>query len=95
MAVVWLAGAEMTDLLGGRLLCVGIAFGGQELRHRLDREIATLHQPLVVLLDQQRAGEADHRLVVGEDADDVGAAADLLVDALKRIASTAHPERPP
>ena len=37
------------------------------------------------MLDQQRAGEADHRGVVGEDADDVGAAADLAVDALERV----------
>ena len=38
-----------------------------------------------VLLDEQCAGEADHCGVVGEDADDVGAAADLFVDALERV----------
>ena len=39
----------------------------------------------VVLFDQQRAGEPDQGGVVGEDADDVGAAADLAVDALERV----------
>jgi hypothetical protein len=37
------------------------------------------------LFDQQHAGEADQRLVVGEDADDVGAATDFAVDALERV----------
>jgi hypothetical protein len=37
------------------------------------------------LLDQDRAGEADGRRVVGEDPDDVGAASDLAVDALQRV----------
>jgi hypothetical protein len=39
----------------------------------------------VVLLDQQHAGEPDQRRVVGEDADDVGATADLAVDAFERV----------
>jgi hypothetical protein len=39
----------------------------------------------VVLFEQQRAGEADEGGVVGEDPDDVGAAADLAVDAFKRV----------
>ena len=39
----------------------------------------------VVLLDAEHPGEADAGGVVGEDADDVGAAADLLVEALERI----------
>jgi hypothetical protein len=34
-------------------------FGGDE-RHRLGREVAALHEPLVILLEQQRAGEPDH-----------------------------------
>ena len=58
---------------------------GQDERHRLDREVAAADEPLVVLLGQQRAGEPDHGLVVGEDPDDVGAAADLLVDPLQRV----------
>jgi hypothetical protein len=39
----------------------------------------------VVLFAQEGAGEADHGGVVGEDADDIGAAADLLVDPLQRV----------
>ena len=48
-------------------------------------EVAAADEPLVALFDEQHAGEADQRLVVGEDADDVGAAADLAVDALERV----------
>jgi len=48
-------------------------------------EVAAADEPLIVLLDQHRAGEADQRGVVGEDADDVGAPADLAVDALQRV----------
>jgi hypothetical protein len=36
------------------------------------------------LLDAEHPGEADQGAVVGEDADDVGAPADLLVEALER-----------
>jgi hypothetical protein len=39
----------------------------------------------VVLLDAEHPSQADQRLVVGEDPDDVGASADLLVEALKRV----------
>jgi hypothetical protein len=39
----------------------------------------------VVLLDAEHPDQADQRAVVGEDADDVGAAADLLVEALERV----------
>jgi hypothetical protein len=39
----------------------------------------------VVLLDHNARGQPDQRLVVGEDADDVGSAADLAVDALERV----------
>jgi hypothetical protein len=49
------------------------------------REVAAPDEPLVVLLDDDRGGEADQRAVVGEDADDVGAPADLAVDAFERV----------
>ena len=39
----------------------------------------------VVLFDAEHAGEADQAAVVGEDADDVGAPADFLVEALERV----------
>jgi hypothetical protein len=57
----------------------------QDKRETFLGEVAAGDEPLVVLLDQQRAGEADQALIVGEDADDVGAAADLAVDALERV----------
>jgi hypothetical protein len=37
--------------------------------------------PLVILLEEDRADQADDRVLVGEDADDVGATLDLLVEA--------------
>jgi hypothetical protein len=42
-------------------------------------------EPFVVLLDHHGGGEPDQCLVVGEDADDVGAAADLAIDPLERV----------
>jgi len=39
----------------------------------------------VVLLDREHGGQADQGGVVGEDADDVGAAADLAVKPLQRV----------
>lgn len=37
---------------------------------RFLREVAAADEPLVVLFDQQRAGEADRATVVGEDPED-------------------------
>jgi hypothetical protein len=48
-------------------------------------EVAAPDEPLVVLLDHRRSGEANEGAVVGEDVDDVGAAADLAVDPLERV----------
>jgi len=39
--------------------------------HGFGGEVAALDDPLIVLFGEQRAGEADHRGVVGEDSDDV------------------------
>jgi len=52
-----------------------VACGGLE---RLDAHVALGDRPLVGLLGQERADQADDRLAVREDADDVGAPADLL-----------------
>jgi hypothetical protein len=41
--------------------------------------------PFVVSFDQDGAGEAEQGGRVGEDADDVGAALDLLVQPFQRI----------
>jgi hypothetical protein len=45
----------------------------------VDSEVTALFGPLVVLLGQDGADQPDQRCPVGEDADDVGAAADLPV----------------
>jgi hypothetical protein len=45
-----------------------------------------------VLLGEDGADEADDRVAVGEDADHVGAAADLAVEALVRVVG---PDLPP
>ena len=71
------------DLLLDLLVYVTVSFSEDE-RDRLGREIAAPDQPLVVLLDAQHPGKADEALVVGEDADEVGAPADLAVEALDR-----------
>ena len=42
-------------------------------------------EPFVVLFDDDAGREADEGAVVGEDADDIGSAADLAVDPLERI----------
>jgi hypothetical protein len=46
--------------------------------------LAALEPPLVVLLEQHGADEADHGGFVREHADDVAAALDLGVEALQR-----------
>jgi hypothetical protein len=57
----------------------------EDLADALGAEVAAADKPFVVLLDAEHAGEPDQRSVVGEDADDVGASADLLVEALERV----------
>ena len=48
-------------------------------------EVAVADEPFVVLFDHDAGGEPDQRAIVGEDADDVGAAADLAVDPFERV----------
>jgi hypothetical protein len=56
-----------------------------EFGHALDLHVAVLELPFVVLLEEDGADEADDAVLVGEDADDIGAALDLLVQPLQRI----------
>ncbi len=70
---------------------------GERLRLRLllsglDGHVAADHGPVVVELAEHRADQADDALAVGEDADDVGAAADLAVEPLLRVVG---PDLPP
>jgi hypothetical protein len=47
-----------------------------------------MDEPLVVLLDEQAGREPQQRGVVGVDANDVGPACDLEVDALERVGAS-------
>ena len=74
--------AERVEVGCGHLLVVvgdtdGVGFG-----EGVESEVAALLGPFVVLLGQDGADEPDNGASVGEDADDVGAAADLAVEAL-------------
>ncbi len=46
---------------------------------------SSLDRPFVILLEQDRPNEPDYRVLVGEDADDVGAPLDLAVEAAEAI----------
>jgi hypothetical protein len=77
-------GAERRDVAGGDLLGGGGGIGdggdagpGEDFQ----AEVAAAFGPLVVLLGQDRADQADQGVAVGEDADHVGAAADLPAQA--------------
>ena len=50
----------------------------------LEADVAALFGPLVVLLGEHGADGPDQGVAVGEDADDVGAAADLAVEPFLR-----------
>ena len=54
----------------------------------VESEVAAGLGPFVVLFGEDRADEADDGVAVGEDTDDVGAAADLAVEALVGVAGT-------
>jgi hypothetical protein len=58
---------------------------GEGLRDRFGAHVAAGDGPFVVLFGEDGADEPDDRRAVGEDADDVGAAADLLVQPLERV----------
>ena len=74
------------------LACQSDCHGGQadggivaDLGQGFQRHVTTLQGPLVVLLEQQGADQAIDSRFIGEDADDVGTAFDLTVEALQRI----------
>ena len=59
---------------------VGAGEDGAGSGEGVESEVAAAFDPFVVLLGEHRADQADDGAAVGEDADDVGAAADLLVE---------------
>ena len=69
----------------GHLLCgvSGVGDGSDAAAGEdVEAEVAAAFGPFVVLLGEDGADEADDRVAVGEDADHVGAAADLAVEPL-------------
>jgi hypothetical protein len=79
----WLA--SFRDLtargLSGVRLVTSDAHGEPGAVEDVEAEVASAFGPFVVLFGQDGADEADQGVAVGEDADDVGAAADLAVEA--------------
>ena len=57
--------------------------GVGEMGEGLKAHAALGDGPLVVVLEHERANQADHGVVVWKNADHVGAALDLAVDALR------------
>jgi len=84
---LWLC-AERWDVGVRGYLHAGIGAGGGEgdagAGEDVEAEVAAAFGPFVVLFGQDRADEADQGVAAGEDADDVGAAADLAVEPLDR-----------
>jgi len=64
------------------LLRVGDDEGEAGLGEDVEAEVTAAFGPFVVLFGQDRADETDQGVTVGEDPDDVGAAADLPVQTL-------------
>ena len=58
-----------------------LADGGEGFQ----RHVTSCDRPFIVLLQHQRANETPDRRLVGKDADHIGTALDLFVEALKRI----------
>ena len=57
-----------------------------QCRHRFKRHVASaLHGPFVALLQEDGLDEPDDGVVVGEDADDLGAPFDLAVEPLESV----------
>ena len=59
--------------------------GGVSSAIALDLHVAALEQPLVVLFEQDGADQPGDGGLVREDADDIGAALDLLVQSFQRV----------
>jgi hypothetical protein len=78
--LVWL-GAECLEVAaGGHLRISGRGGGDAGACQDVEAEVAAAFGPFVVLLGQDGADEADQGVAAGEDAHDVGAAADLAVE---------------
>ena len=79
-----------TSSSSGSLFAVDDAEAG--LGEQLGAHVAAGDGPFVVLFGEHGADEADDGVAVGEDPDDVGAAAELLVQSLLGVV---RPDLPP
>jgi hypothetical protein len=61
-------------------LLSSFSFLFEQCFERVVADVAAADEPFVVLLDHDAGGEPDQLAVAGDDADDVGAPADLAVD---------------
>jgi hypothetical protein len=77
--------------LGGNRRCVGLLLSGRAgecgagSAQHIKSKVAAAFDPFVVLFGQHGADEANDSRAVREDSDDVGAAADLLIETFLRI----------
>ena len=74
------SGCDGLDGCFGHLLDIFV--DGLGLGEDVESEVAAAFGPFVVLLGEDGADEPDDRAPIGEDADDVGASPDLLVEPL-------------
>jgi hypothetical protein len=87
-----LLGAERRDVALVVHLRGRVAAGGAGSGHGVDAEVEAAFGPFVVLFGEDGADEADEGVAVREDADDVGAAADLPVEPFLGVVG---PDLPP
>lgn len=78
-------GAEFEDAVGHLLGVVVGDEGESALGENIEAEVAASFGPFVGLLGEDGADEADDRVAVREDADGVGAGADLAAEALVEV----------
>ena len=75
----------------GYLLCV-VGVDGLGAGEDVESEVSASFGPFVVLFGQDSAHEPDDAGAVGEDADDVGASADLAVESLVGVVGDLSPD---
>ena len=63
----------------------GVVRRRDKLCHCLDLHVAVLQLPFVILFQQHRAAQPNDRCFIGEYANDIGSALNLLVQPFQRI----------
>lgn len=81
--------AEVVEFISSSNCAVVTGFRGNEAYpgagQDVQSEVSTAFGPLVVLLGKDGSDEPDQRIAVREDTDDIGPAADFLVESFLRI----------